>query len=197
MMRVGRCVIRTAESVVFTCWHPAPEARIVSIRMSDAGITRSTSSASGSTATVAAEVWMRPAPRSRARAAHGGTRFELQLGEETPSPAMWTEASLIPPSSLSCCSSTSKVQPWDRNSGGTCSEGRPRRAPPRPPRCRANFKDRRARIGRILGQKGEAQRSSISGLRALRRGISSSASAFISGSDSQPSLRPDQSSACR
>ena len=29
---VGRCVIRTAESVLFTCWPPAPLARYVSIR---------------------------------------------------------------------------------------------------------------------------------------------------------------------
>ena len=59
-MPVGRWVIRTAELVVLTCCPPAPDARIVSMRMSCAGMSMSTSSASGSTATVAAEVWMRP-----------------------------------------------------------------------------------------------------------------------------------------
>ena len=44
------------EGVVFTCCPPAPEARIVSIRISVAGTSMSTSSASGKTATVAAEV---------------------------------------------------------------------------------------------------------------------------------------------
>ncbi len=52
--------MRTAESVVLTCCPPEPEARIVSMRMSLSWISTSTSSASGRTATVAAEVWMRP-----------------------------------------------------------------------------------------------------------------------------------------
>ena len=33
-MPVGMCVMRTAESVVLTCWPPAPDARIVSMRIS-------------------------------------------------------------------------------------------------------------------------------------------------------------------
>ena len=32
---VGRCVILTAESVVFTCWPPAPEDLKVSTRISE------------------------------------------------------------------------------------------------------------------------------------------------------------------
>ena len=59
-MPVGRWVMRTAESVVLTCCPPAPDARIVSMRISPAGMSMSTSSASGKTATVAAEVWIRP-----------------------------------------------------------------------------------------------------------------------------------------
>ena len=60
-MPVGMCVMRMAESVLFTCWPPAPEARKVSTRRS-AGLMSmlSISSSSGSTATVQAEVWMRP-----------------------------------------------------------------------------------------------------------------------------------------
>ena len=59
-MPVGRWVMRTALSVLLTCWPPAPWARNTSIRRSLSSIWMSTSSASGSTATVAAEVWMRP-----------------------------------------------------------------------------------------------------------------------------------------
>ena len=53
---LGRWVMRTAESVVFTCCPPAPELRMVSMRMSLAGMSMSTSCASGRTATVAALV---------------------------------------------------------------------------------------------------------------------------------------------
>ena len=60
MMPVGRWKICTADSVRFTCWPPAPPERQGSIRRSSGRISTSTSSASGSTATVAAEVWMRP-----------------------------------------------------------------------------------------------------------------------------------------
>ena len=59
-MPVGRWVTRTAESVVFTLWPPGPDERKTSMRRSLSSIFTSTSSASGSTATVAAEVWMRP-----------------------------------------------------------------------------------------------------------------------------------------
>ncbi len=59
-MPVGRWVMRTAESVLLTCWPPAPPARMVSMRISSGLMSMSMSSASGSTATVAAEVWMRP-----------------------------------------------------------------------------------------------------------------------------------------
>jgi hypothetical protein len=52
--------MRTAESVLLTCWPPEPEARKVSMRMSLSWISISTSSTSGRTATVAAEVWIRP-----------------------------------------------------------------------------------------------------------------------------------------
>ncbi len=52
--------MRTAESVVLTHWPPGPPARYTSMRRSFSLISTSTSSASGSTATVAVEVWMRP-----------------------------------------------------------------------------------------------------------------------------------------
>ena len=49
-----------ADSVLLTCWPPAPLERKVSICRSVGLISTSTSSASGSTATVTVEVWMRP-----------------------------------------------------------------------------------------------------------------------------------------
>ena len=52
--------MRTALSVVFTLCPPGPDERKTSILRSLSSILTSTSSASGSTATVAAEVWMRP-----------------------------------------------------------------------------------------------------------------------------------------
>ena len=57
---VGICKICTAESVVLTPCPPGPPARQTSIRSSSGFSSRSTSSASGRTATVAVEVWIRP-----------------------------------------------------------------------------------------------------------------------------------------
>src|SRR5579875_1001041 len=57
---VGRCVMRTAEYVVLTDCPPGPDEQNVSTRMSFASILMSTSSASGSTATVTADVCTRP-----------------------------------------------------------------------------------------------------------------------------------------
>ena len=59
-MPVGRCVMRTAESVVLTLWPPGPLERKTSMRRSFGSISTSTSSVSGSTSTPAALVWMRP-----------------------------------------------------------------------------------------------------------------------------------------
>src|SRR5690625_5649821 len=61
MIFVGVCVIRTAESVVFTCCPPAPLARYVSIFKSSFLRSISTSSViSGSTSQETNEVWRRP-----------------------------------------------------------------------------------------------------------------------------------------
>src|SRR5918995_1270240 len=57
---VGRCVMRTAESVVFTDWPPGPLDRYTSTSSSLGSMSMSTASASGSTATVAALVCTRP-----------------------------------------------------------------------------------------------------------------------------------------
>ena len=53
-MPLGMCVIRTAESVLFTCCPPAPEERYVSMRMSSSAISMApASSSSGATITCA------------------------------------------------------------------------------------------------------------------------------------------------
>ena len=58
---VGRWVMRTAESVVFTDWPPGPEERNTSIFRSFSGISMwSVDSISGITSTAAKEVWRRP-----------------------------------------------------------------------------------------------------------------------------------------
>ena len=59
-MPVGRWVIRTAESVVLTLWPPGPLLRKTSMRRSLSLISTSTASASGTTRTPAALVWIRP-----------------------------------------------------------------------------------------------------------------------------------------
>ena len=85
---------------------------MVSMRMSVAGMSISTSSASGSTATVAAEVWMRPPALGLGHALHAvDAAFVLHPGEDARRPRRETVASLSPPSSVACSSSTSKVQP--------------------------------------------------------------------------------------
>src|SRR3970282_1572038 len=78
---VGRCVMRMAESVLLTCWPPAPDARNVSMRKSLALISISpTSSDSGSTATVHVDVCTRPcASVSGAPRPGVGARLNLEL----------------------------------------------------------------------------------------------------------------------
>ena len=58
---VGRCVMRTAESVVLTDWPPGPLERKTSIFRSFSGISMvSVCSMSGTTSTAAKLVWRRP-----------------------------------------------------------------------------------------------------------------------------------------
>src|SRR3972149_4252029 len=59
-MPVRTWVMRTAVAFFWTFWPPGPLALKISIRSAFSSMCRSTSSASGSTATVAVEVWMRP-----------------------------------------------------------------------------------------------------------------------------------------
>src|SRR2546422_10959436 len=79
--------MRTALSVVLTLWPPGPCERNTSIRRSFSSIFTSTSSASGSTATVAADVWMRPLRLGDGNALHPvDARFVPQRPVDTGAP---------------------------------------------------------------------------------------------------------------
>ena len=117
-MPVGRWVMRTALSVVFTDCPPGPDERYTSMRRSFGSISTSVSSASGMTSTPAAEVWIRPCDSVT------GTRWTRCTPpshfsrDHTPFPPSGmprlftaTETSLYPPRSDSCASSTSVTQP--------------------------------------------------------------------------------------
>ena len=68
-MPLGRCVMRTAESVLLTCCPPAPDARYVSICRSSSSISIApTSSTTGATSTPANDVWRRLARVERGQA---------------------------------------------------------------------------------------------------------------------------------
>src|ERR1700735_1893092 len=59
-MPLGMCVMRTADSVLLTCWPPAPLERYTSVRRSAGLISMSMSSSiSGEMNTEAKEVWRR------------------------------------------------------------------------------------------------------------------------------------------
>ena len=141
MMPVGRWVMRTAESVVLTCWPPAPDARIVSMRMSSGRISMSTSSASGSTATVAAEVWMRPLAFGRRHAldaVHAG--FEFQLREDALARNRGDDFLVAAGLALARRRHLDAASPARRRSARTCGTGRRRKARPRRRRCRRGFR---------------------------------------------------------
>src|SRR5665647_3413874 len=91
---VGTCVSRTAESVVLTLWPPGPRARKMSTRRSPAWISISISSASGRTATVAAEVWMRPAASVAGTRCTRCTPLSYLRAEKAPRPLTSSVTSL-------------------------------------------------------------------------------------------------------
>ena len=115
---VGRCVIRTAESVVLTDWPPGPDERNTSIRSSFGSMVTSTSSASGSTSTPAALVWIRPCDSVTGTRCTRCTPPSHFSRDQTPLPPSGTplvftarETSFTPPRSESCTSITSVTQP--------------------------------------------------------------------------------------
>src|SRR5579883_1704648 len=108
---VGMCVMRTAEYVVFTDWPPGPEEQKVSMRRSLASILMSTSSASGSTATVTAEVCTRPCCSVAGTRCTRCTPLSYFNREYTRWPSMMAITSFRPPTDDSEVESTSTFQP--------------------------------------------------------------------------------------
>ncbi len=110
---VGTWVMRTAESVVLTCWPPAPDERYTSMSRSRSSIETSTSSTSGSTATVADEVWTRPwLSVTGTRCTRCGPPSNLKCCQAS-SPRTTNVTWLIPPSSLGACESVSTFHPCE------------------------------------------------------------------------------------
>src|ERR1700681_1219866 len=105
-------VMRTAEYVVFTDCPPGPEEQKVSMRRSLASILTSTSSASGSTATVTAEVWTRPCCSVAGTRWTRWTPLSYFNWEKTRLPSMMAITSFRPPAEDSEDESTSTFQPW-------------------------------------------------------------------------------------
>lgn len=99
IMPVGMCMTCTAESVVLTPWPPGPLARQTSMRSSSGLMTRSTSCASGRTATVAVEVWMRPCASVAGTRWTRWTPLSKRRVLKTSSPLTWKMISLKPPRS--------------------------------------------------------------------------------------------------
>src|SRR6202167_2299986 len=107
---VGRWVMRTAEYVVLTDCPPGPEEQKVSMRMSFASIFTSTSSASGKTATVMAEVWTRPWVSVAGTRCTRWTPLSYFICEYTRLPSMMAITSLRPPTPDSDWERTSTFQ---------------------------------------------------------------------------------------
>ena len=111
---VGTCVIRTAESVVLTDCPPGPLERYTSISRSFGSMATSSSSASGSTATVAALVWTRPwLSVTGTRCTRWGPASCLSRAHAS-GPLTTRVTSRTPPMSEGWVESVSTFQPWRR-----------------------------------------------------------------------------------
>ncbi len=111
---VGRWVIRTAESVVFTLCPPGPEDRNTSTFRSLSLIWTSTGSASGATSTPAAEVWMRPwdsVTGTRCTRCTPPSYFSRDQAPSVALPLTATVTSLTPPRPVSVASRIWVFQP--------------------------------------------------------------------------------------
>src|SRR5204862_5209340 len=110
---VGMCVMRTAEYVVLTDCPPGPDEQNVSMRRSLASIFISTSSASGSTATVTADVCTRPCCSVSGTRCTRCTPLSYFSREYTRSPSISAMISFSPPTPDSDVESTSTFQRCD------------------------------------------------------------------------------------
>src|SRR5712672_78046 len=105
------CVMRTAEYVVFTDCPPGPDEQKVSMRRSLASILTSTSSASGNTATVMAEVCTRPCCSVSGTRCTRCTPLSYLSREYTRLPSTMAMTSFKPPAEDSELDNTSTFQP--------------------------------------------------------------------------------------
>ena len=106
------CVMRTAESVLLTCWPPAPEARYVSMRRSPSSISTSTSSSTqGVTSTRAKAVCRRCAESNGDSRTSRCTPFSAPMMPYAFSPSTSNETDLRPASSPGEASSSSLLKP--------------------------------------------------------------------------------------
>ena len=150
-MLVGRCVSRTAESVVLTLWPPGPLDRYTSRLTSFGSIETSTSSTSGSTATVAAR-------GVQAALALGGRHplhpvdAGLVLEDGVGAGALHGERHLAQPAGVGLGGSTAARPSARATPRSACRRpgGRARRAPP--PRRRRPPGSRRSCCGRRRGR---------------------------------------------
>src|SRR5437667_2163791 len=185
---VGRCVIRTAESVVLTPCPPGPEDRYTSTRRSFSSILTSTSSASGSTATVTVEVWIRPLDSVTGTRCTRWTPRSNFRRLQAPRPWMNRITSLNPPTPVALASITSTRHRW-RSAYFvymrlSSAAKRAASSPPAPARISTNT------FFSLFGSRGSRSRfrsSSSVACRAVRSSISACASS--ASSRSPPSAR--------
>ena len=194
-MPLGRCVIRTADSVLLTCCPPAPPARMVSTSRSSSRSSISASSASAITATVAAEVWIRP------WLSVAGTRCtrcppdSKRSARQAPSPSTPKTISRSPPTSDACSPMLSRRQ---RRASASLPYMRKRSAansvassPPVPARI-STMTRRRSSSGSATSA---VRASSASATRPARASVSSPSAS--SASSASPSSRSASASSIR
>ncbi len=125
-----------ADSVLFTCWPPAPEARKVSMRRSAGSRWNSASSTWGSTATVRWRCGCGRRTRSPAPAAPGGPRSQISGGRRLRGRDRQNTASLTPPAPSRWCWRSGQFQPLGGGAWHTSGTGSEQTGPPPLPRRR-------------------------------------------------------------
>ena len=184
MMPVGRWVMRTAESVVLTCWPPEPEARIVSMRMSsardlDVDLFGLRQHGDGRRRGVDAPAGL--GRRHALHAVHAG--FELQMGEDALARNGGDDFLEAADLALAGRERPRPSSPSTRRSARTCGTGRRRTAPPRRRRCRRGFRGwRSCSSAASLGSSRIWMSFCSASMRSSTSGSSASASSRISAS---------------
>ena len=183
-MPVGRCVMRTAESVLLTCWPPAPDARNVSMRMSAGLIVMSAiGSASGSHGDRARRRVDASLRFGLGHALHAmAARLELELRIHALPDDAHDHFLVAAQVARRLRHDLDLPAAGARRSACTSAAGRRRTARTRRRRCRRGFRRRRcARRSDRSAAAHPATRASSASIRACAAVRSSSAKAFIAG----------------